>query len=60
MIIGSEQNLEKRKHEGNIDLEKPISEDEEEEEEEKTEYIYETEEDELVDENDEAYLEAMA
>jgi|Laugresu1bdmlbsd_1035121.scaffolds.fasta_scaffold211725_1 hypothetical protein len=42
----SEQNIEKRKHEGNIDLEKQISEDEEEEEEEeKTEFIYETEED---------------
>ena len=57
----SEQNIEKRKHEGNIDLEKQISEDEEEEEEEeKTEFIYETEEDQLIDENDEAYLEAMA
>ena len=42
----SEKNIEKRKHEGNIDLEKQISEDEEEEEEEeKTEFIYETEED---------------
>lgn len=51
-----EQNLEKRQQHIALGLEREIS-DEEEDEEEATQYAYQTEEDEIIDELDKGYLE---